>query len=112
VFCRHVLEHLEQPLEAINQMRELMGPNGELYLVLPKEEHYSVNIAPDTDQHLYCWNFRALNNLVFRSGLTPYVNSYRYSLGRACVIARSAASGAGFLLSAHSLRRAAAQAQR
>jgi SAM-dependent methyltransferase len=81
VFCRHVLEHLEQPLEALGQMRELLSPNGELYLVLPKEQHYSLNIAPDLDQHLYCWNFRALNNLVFRSGLIPYANNYRYSMG-------------------------------
>jgi len=81
VFCRHVLEHLEQPFEALKQMRELMSPDGELYLVLPKEDHYRVNIAPDLDQHLYCWNFRALNNLVFRSGLTPYRNEFRYSMG-------------------------------
>lgn len=81
VFCRHVLEHLEHPLEALKRMRELLAPDGELYLVLPKEHHYSPRIAPDINQHLYCWNFRTINNLLFRAGMTPHLNAYRYMLG-------------------------------
>jgi SAM-dependent methyltransferase len=103
VFCRHVLEHLEQPLEALRQMRELLSRGGELYLVLPKEDHYPVmNIAPDVDQHLYCWNFRALNNLVFRSGLAPYRNDFRYSLGwRALLPVRRMLGAAAFFHLTH-----------
>ncbi len=81
VFCRHVLEHLERPLDALKCMRELLASDGELYLVLPKEGHYMLPIAPDLDQHLHCWNFRALNNLLFRAGIVPYRNEYKYALG-------------------------------
>jgi SAM-dependent methyltransferase len=81
VFCRHVLEHLEEPLAALKCMRELIGPGGELYLVLPKEKHSYSSFIPDLDQHLYCWNFRTLNNLLLRAGLVPYHNEYRYALG-------------------------------
>jgi len=81
VFCRHVLEHLEQPLEALVSMRSFIAPGGELYLIVPKERHYECRIAPDLDQHLYCWNFATINNLLFRAGLTPYRNEYRYMLG-------------------------------
>jgi SAM-dependent methyltransferase len=81
VFCRHVLEHLERPIDALACMRELVKPTGELFLVLPKEEHFLSKLGPDLDQHLHCWNFRALNNLLFRAGFTPHTNEYRYALG-------------------------------
>jgi SAM-dependent methyltransferase len=81
VFCRHVLEHLEQPLDNLKCMRELLAPDGELYLILPKEDHYLPKIAPDVNQHLFAWNFQTVNNLLFRAGLKPYRNEYRYMLG-------------------------------
>jgi SAM-dependent methyltransferase len=81
VFCRHVLEHVEQPLEALKLMRELLHPDGELYLVLPRERHFHVRIIPDWTQHLYCWNFRSINNLLFRAGFSPYSNETRFPLG-------------------------------
>ena len=81
VFCRHVLEHLERPLDTLRSIRELIAPGGEIYLILPKEDFDTPGIAPDVNQHLYCWNFQALNNLLFRAGYKPYVNEYRYMLG-------------------------------
>lgn len=81
VFCRHVLEHLERPLDTLRSMRDLVAPGGELYLILPKEEFHTPRIAPDINQHLYSWNFQAINNLLFRAGYTPYVNEFRYMLG-------------------------------
>jgi SAM-dependent methyltransferase len=81
VFCRHVLEHVERPLDALATMRALLKTNGELFIIVPKEEHFSPKIGPDLDQHLHCWNFRALNNLLFRAGFAPRTNEYRYALG-------------------------------
>ena len=81
VFCRHVLEHVERPIDALASMRELLKPTGELFIILPKEEHFLLKVAPDLDQHLHCWNFRALNNLLFRAGFAPRTNEYRYALG-------------------------------
>lgn len=81
VFCRHVLEHLESPLDALRKMRELLAEGGELYLVLPKEKHGPAPFTPDIDQHLYCWNYRTANNLLLRAGFEPYVNRDCYVLG-------------------------------
>ena len=33
VFCRHVLEHLEEPLTHLKFMRDLIAPDGEVYLI-------------------------------------------------------------------------------
>lgn len=81
VLCRHTLEHLETPLEHLKLMRELLNDDGELYLIVPREKHYSSSFEPDLNQHLYCWNFRALNNLLVRAGFKPYRNYYVYVLG-------------------------------
>ncbi len=81
VFCRHVLEHIDNPLGALRKMRELLALGGELYLILPKEGHYRPPIELDINRHLYCWNFRTINNLLFRAGFAPYVNHYKYVLG-------------------------------
>jgi len=81
VFCRHALEHFEHPLEVLKVMKDLVAEGGDLYLVLPKERHYSCAIAPDKNQHLYCWNFRTINNLLHRAGFSPYLNECIYVLG-------------------------------
>ncbi len=81
VLCRHVLEHLENPLQHLQLMRELIAEHGELLIVLPRERHNIASFAPDLNQHLYCWNFRAINNLLQRAGFQPHLNRYAYVLG-------------------------------
>ena len=81
VYCRHVLEHIEAPLEALKQMAELLTPNGQLILVLPREEHIPAPFEPDWSQHLYCWNFVTINNLLARAGLRPTANEQRFPIG-------------------------------
>jgi len=81
VFCRHVLEHLERPIDALANMCELLQPAGELFIIVPKEKHRKLKLVPTLDQHLHCWNFCSLNNLLFRAGLIPHSNEYRYALG-------------------------------
>jgi len=81
VFCRHVLEHVDNPLGVIRKIRELLVADGELYLVVPKEGHYRPPIEFDINRHLYCWNFRTINNLLFYAGFVPYLNRTSYILG-------------------------------
>ena len=81
VICRHVLEHLETPLAALQSMRRLLAPKGKVVLIIPKEWHWREPLRPDYTQHIYCWNFRSINNLMFRAGLRPTYNGYHYPLG-------------------------------
>lgn len=81
VLCRHVLEHVEEPLSALRSMRGLLAPGGHLFLILPKEGHRGVSLDPDPNQHLYAWNFRTLNNLLHRAGWVPYENREFHVLG-------------------------------
>jgi SAM-dependent methyltransferase len=81
VFCRHVLEHVEDPLATLRLLRRLATPEGELYLILPRERHGGSELTPDHNQHLFSWNFRTINNLLHRSGWFPYHNEVKYSWG-------------------------------
>jgi hypothetical protein len=81
VLCRHVREHLEDPLAALRAMRALLAPGGELRVIVPRERHRWSAFEPDLNQHLYCWNFRALNNLLAGAGYEVRSNRYVYARG-------------------------------
>lgn len=83
IFCRHVLEHVTEPLTVLRTVRDLLvdDGSGELYLILPKERYYRSAFEPDLNQHLYCWNFRTINNLLHRAGFVPYRNYVKYIIG-------------------------------
>jgi hypothetical protein len=81
VLSRHSLEHVPAPFEALLNMHRLLAPDGELILILPREKHCRTPFAPDIHQHLYCWNFRTINNLLNAAGFTVEGNRYNYDLG-------------------------------
>lgn len=103
VAVRHVLEHLEQPLEALRTMRALLAPAGKLLVVLPRERQATASLAPDVHQHLYCWNFRSLNNLLWRAGFQPETNTTQYVRGFGVLLPL-------YRIGAHGFYRAAVQA--
>lgn len=82
VLCRHVLEHVEHPLALVRELLNYLGDGGRLILVVPKEGHRSVPFEPDVNRHLYCWNFRTLNNLIWSAGGEPLVNRVEPMFGR------------------------------
>jgi SAM-dependent methyltransferase len=81
VLCRHVLEHVEHPLDTLRCLLNYLAPGGTLILVLPKERHAMVPRQPDVHRHLYSWNFRTINNLIDAAGGVPSENRYEPMFG-------------------------------
>lgn len=96
VFCRHVLEHVEEPLATLRSLRRLVAPGGHLFLILPREEHYLPGMAPDINQHLHCWNFRAIFNLLHRAGYEPFEASTHFPFGWKALLPVRKRFGFGF----------------
>ena len=71
LLCSHSLEHYEDPKSARGDFRELVEADGKLILILPVERSFKVRLEPDADQHLYCWNFQTISNLLRISGWKP-----------------------------------------
>ena len=81
IFSSHTLEHIESPFETLKALHNKLRPGGKLILVLPVEKYGKSNFEPDTNQHLFLWNFRSINNLLIRSGFKIQKNSYHRGYG-------------------------------
>ncbi len=63
ILCRHVLEHLENPMQTLIELKSLLRPDGKLILVLPVENQKKP-VINEIDFHLYCWTPRTAINLL------------------------------------------------
>lgn len=82
VFSCHHLEHVENPYETLKAMKQKLKKDGKLILVLPKEKHKKPkSFELDEHQHLYCWTFRTINNLLIKSGFKIISNKYECGKG-------------------------------
>lgn len=81
VFSAHVLEHHPNPKEMIGEMRKKLRPGSRLILVIPFERHGKADFQLDLNQHLFMWNFRAINNLLITSGFEIQENRYLRGAG-------------------------------
>lgn len=76
VFSSHVLEHHPNPKEMILNMKSKLKDGGQLILVIPYEKHGKAKFEFDLNQHLFCWNFQAINNLLLSCGFEIKANKY------------------------------------
>ena len=70
VLSCEVLEHLENPLMALEEMNSQLKKGGKLILILPIDKWNKPKIDDD-NQHLYNWNFNTITNLLVRAGFYP-----------------------------------------
>lgn len=68
VLCHHVLEHLQNPFETLQQLKQLLAPGGRLLLYVPFE-HGKRFVPNEPNMHLFSWSAQTLGNLVERAGL-------------------------------------------
>jgi len=76
VLCSHVLEHVENPYKILKILKNKLKVGGKLILILPIENHGKINFDLDINQHLYCWNFRTINNLLITMKFKVIENKY------------------------------------
>ncbi len=76
VFSAHVLEHHPHPKTMIEDMYSKLKKGCHLILVIPYERHGKGKPEFDLNQHLYTWNFQAINNLLLTVGFDILKNKY------------------------------------
>lgn len=83
VLCRHVLEHVTEPLSLLNDLKSFLAPEGQLLLIIPVEGTTgSVRRLPEPDvsNHLYAWGPQQIVNLLRAAELAPVSHQiYWYS---------------------------------
>lgn len=76
IYCSHVLEHLENPLEYLMKFKRKLRQGGNLILVLPYEANGFNGKATDGNGHLYAWNMITINTLLERAGFRITSSEY------------------------------------
>ncbi|MCU0450908.1 MAG: class I SAM-dependent methyltransferase [Bernardetiaceae bacterium] len=76
VFSSHYLPVLPNPAEALQQIWHKLLPGGRIILELPLEDDSRVptELRMDEHHHLFAWNFRTINNLLFSNGFKVTAN--------------------------------------
>jgi SAM-dependent methyltransferase len=71
IISHHALEHLDNPLGQLEQLRSRLKPGGKMVFVVPSElwPKQRVYLPGDINQHLYTWTPLTLGNLFDRAGL-------------------------------------------
>lgn len=83
VLCCHVLEHLKNPYEAIEEFYRILKKGGKLIIVLPHSRSNKPfrNFKSDVAKHFYSWNFGSINEILEDVGFTIKLNKFNYSYG-------------------------------
>ncbi len=76
VFSAHALEHHPYPKTMLGDMYRKLKKGSLLLLVIPYERHGKGKPEFDLNQHLYTWNFQAINNLLLTVGFDILENKY------------------------------------
>ncbi len=81
IICHHVLEHTENPVMMLNDMKNAVKDDGVIILFVPLEEdrRYKKFSASDSDHHLFSWNAQSLGNLLDSQGLTVLEYGFYYT---------------------------------
>ncbi|MFC1603160.1 methyltransferase domain-containing protein [Pseudomonadota bacterium] len=87
ILCRHVIEHVQDPLELLTKMLSVTSQNGKLKLIVPVERNDMPVNPNDIDHHLFCWNPQALANLAYEAGWNYDKHYWEYYGGRRKLLA-------------------------
>jgi SAM-dependent methyltransferase len=67
IISNHALEHVDNPLEELQNLKKLLKKNGLIVLVVPQEIKTTYK-HDDINQHLFTWSEQSLGNLFTKAG--------------------------------------------
>ena len=78
ILSSHALEHSPRPLEDLLRFGDYAKSDGHLLLIRPIETRLRRALQPDGDNHLYCWTFQTISNLLREAGWKPLFQDHIY----------------------------------
>ena len=76
IFSSHCLEHLENPIQALEHWKTRLKPNGVLFLYLPHPE-MEYWLPQNCRKHLHSWQPKEMVKIVEDLGFSKVINSER-----------------------------------
>ncbi len=68
VISNHALEHVENPVDILRQLKAKMAPDAQAVFVVPHQKMNEPFTETDINKHLYTWNPLTLGNLFQTAG--------------------------------------------
>lgn len=78
ILSSHALEHSPRPFEDLVNFGRFCKKSGHLLLILPIERELQKTLTVDTNNHLYCWTFQTICNLLHATGWEPLIQTHVY----------------------------------
>lgn len=69
VVSNHCLEHVENPVYYLKELKRIVRPGGKIVIVVPHEISEKIN-PKDPDHHIYTWSPQNLKNLFLICGIS------------------------------------------
>lgn len=89
IYASHVLEHIPDPLQILHDFYKLLDERGILIIALPADfptlRPQVKEIDGGGDEHLFCWNFTEIKNLLNEAGFyvkRSHLNAIPYRIGK------------------------------
>jgi 2-polyprenyl-3-methyl-5-hydroxy-6-metoxy-1,4-benzoquinol methylase len=85
VVMRHVIEHVREPIAALERVRELLKPRGVLYLATPDGRALAASVfgrfwhGYDPPRHLFAFTSEGIRRLLARTGFTVVDEYWQFS---------------------------------
>lgn len=83
ILCIHVLEHLVNPYEIIEEFHRVLKKSSRLVIALPHSKRNKPfrGFKSDIAKHFYTWNFGSMNEILINVGFTVNLNKFNYAYG-------------------------------
>jgi SAM-dependent methyltransferase len=85
VVMRHVIEHLREPVAALDRVRAVLAPRGVLYLATPDARALAARVfgrywhGYDPPRHLFAFTSEGIRRLLARTGFTVIDEQWQFS---------------------------------
>ena len=66
-----VKKHYPDPKQNLEEFKRYVHKAGFVVLILPVETNFTPTLEADSNQHLYCWTFQTITNLLLLCGWQP-----------------------------------------
>ncbi len=77
IYCSHVIEHLQEPLFALREMRRVLGKGGKLALMTPDIKKYGFRFW-DLHDHVHPFTEKSLEGIAYDAGFRDFSVYHTY----------------------------------
>lgn len=85
IILSHVMEHLENPRQVLQILKDHLTPNGEIYIEVPDADNYTLPFFDFNSEHVNHFAEDTLDELIYKTGYCMLNDQKRLTYGRKAI---------------------------